>query len=47
MYKLAFGYGVTKQYGQAAATGIIIFLFVGGLTLLNSLLTGAFREVEP
>ena len=47
MYKLAFGYGVTKHYGQAAATGIIIFLFVGGLTLLNSLLTGAFREVEP
>ncbi|MDI7276757.1 MAG: sugar ABC transporter permease, partial [Anaerolineae bacterium] len=46
MYKLAFGAGVTKSYGQAAATGIIIFFFVGGLTLLNSLLTGAFAEVE-
>lgn len=46
MYKLAFG-GVAKDYGMAAATGIIIFLFVGSLTLLNSHMTGAFAEVEP
>lgn len=45
MYKLAFG-GGSKNYGTAAATGIIIFLFVGGLTLLNSFMTGAFAEVE-
>jgi arabinogalactan oligomer/maltooligosaccharide transport system permease protein len=45
MYKLAFG-DVSKLYGLASATGIIIFLFVGGLTVLNSYLTGAFRRVE-
>lgn len=45
MYKLAFG-DVSKLYGVAAAIGIIIFFFVGGLTLINSYLTGAFREAE-
>jgi arabinogalactan oligomer/maltooligosaccharide transport system permease protein len=45
MYKLAFG-DVSKLYGVASATGIIIFFFVGGLTLINSMITGAFREVE-
>jgi arabinogalactan oligomer/maltooligosaccharide transport system permease protein len=45
MYKLAFG-DVSKNYGLSAATGIIIFLFVGALTLLNSRLTGVFAEVE-
>jgi arabinogalactan oligomer/maltooligosaccharide transport system permease protein len=45
MYKLAFG-DVSKLYGVAAATGIIIFIFVGALTLINSYMTGAFREVE-
>lgn len=45
MYKLAFG-DVSKNYGLAAATGIIIFIFVAGLTLLNSRLTGVFAEVE-
>ena len=45
MYKLAFG-DVSKNYGLSAATGIIIFLFVGVLTLLNSRLTGIFAEVE-
>jgi arabinogalactan oligomer/maltooligosaccharide transport system permease protein len=45
MYKLAFG-DVSKLYGVAAATGIIIFIFVGGLTLLNSFMTGAFKEID-
>jgi arabinogalactan oligomer/maltooligosaccharide transport system permease protein len=45
MYKLAFG-DVSKLYGVAAATGIIIFLFVGGLTLINSFMTGAFKEID-
>jgi len=45
MYKLAFG-GVAKNYGLAAATGILIFFVVGGLTLLNSHMTGAFAEAE-
>jgi arabinogalactan oligomer/maltooligosaccharide transport system permease protein len=45
MYKLAFG-DVSKLYGLASATGIIIFFFVGGLTLLNSRMTGAFSKVE-
>jgi arabinogalactan oligomer / maltooligosaccharide transport system permease protein len=45
MYKLAFG-DVSKLYGVASATGIIIFFFVGGLTLLNSRMTGAFTKVE-
>ena len=45
MYRLAFG-DVSKNYGLSAATGIIIFLFTGLLTVLNSRLTGAFAEVE-
>ncbi|HNT06426.1 MAG TPA: ABC transporter permease subunit, partial [Anaerolineae bacterium] len=45
MYKLAFG-DVTKNYGLAAATGIIIFLFTSLLTVLNSRLTGVFAEVD-
>lgn len=45
MYKLAFG-DVSKLYGVASATGIIIFFFIGGLTLLNSRMTGAFSKVE-
>lgn len=45
MYKLAFG-DVSKLYGVAAATGIIIFIFVGALTMLNSYLTGAFKQAE-
>jgi arabinogalactan oligomer/maltooligosaccharide transport system permease protein len=45
MYRLAFG-GVSKNYGLASATGIIIFIFVGGLTLFNSCITGAFAEAE-
>lgn len=45
MYKLAFG-DVSKLYGVAAATGIIIFLFVAALTLINSYLTGAFQKAE-
>jgi arabinogalactan oligomer/maltooligosaccharide transport system permease protein len=45
MYKLVMG-DVSKLYGVASAVGIIIFLFVGGLTLINSSMTGAFRKVE-
>ncbi|HEX2980071.1 MAG TPA: sugar ABC transporter permease [Anaerolineaceae bacterium] len=45
MYKLAFGSN-TFNYAMAAATSIIIFIIVGSLTLLNSNLTGAFREVD-
>ncbi len=45
MYKLVMG-DVSKLYGVASAIGIIIFLFVGGLTLLNSYMTGAFKQAE-
>jgi len=45
MYKMAFA-SSTLDYGLAAANGIMIFLIVGGLTVLNSWLTGAFREVD-
>ncbi len=45
MYRLAFG-DVSKLYGVAAATGIIIFIFVGALTLINSALTGSLNKVE-
>ncbi|QRN84009.1 sugar ABC transporter permease [Chloroflexota bacterium] len=45
MYKLVMG-DVSKLYGVASAIGIIIFIFVGGLTLINSFMTGAFRQVK-
>lgn len=45
MYKMAFG-SANFDFGLAAANGVVLFIIVGGLTLLNSLLTGAFREVE-
>jgi arabinogalactan oligomer / maltooligosaccharide transport system permease protein len=45
MYKLVMG-DVSKLYGVASAVGIIIFFFVGGLTLINSSMTGAFRKAE-
>jgi arabinogalactan oligomer/maltooligosaccharide transport system permease protein len=45
MYKMAFG-GSSQDYGLSAAIGILLFLIVGGLTLLNSRITGAFREVD-
>lgn len=45
MYKIAFG-SASADYGLSAAAGILLFLVIGSLTLLNSRLTGAFREVE-
>lgn len=45
MYKLVMG-DVSKLYGVASAVGIIIFIFVGGLTLINSFMTGAFTKAE-
>jgi arabinogalactan oligomer / maltooligosaccharide transport system permease protein len=45
MYKMAFS-ASSSDYGLSAAIGIILFIIVGGLTLLNSRMTGAFREAE-
>ena len=45
MYKMAFG-SANYDYGMAAANGLLLFMVVGGLTLLNSRLTGAFKEVD-
>lgn len=45
MYKVAFA-STAQDYGLAAASGMLLFLIVGSLTVLNSWLTGAFREVE-
>jgi arabinogalactan oligomer / maltooligosaccharide transport system permease protein len=42
-YKLIFN---LKRYGLAAAYGIIIFFVVAALTLVNSRLTNAFKEVD-
>lgn len=44
MYKMAFS-SANFDYGMAAANGLLLFFIVGGLTLLNSKLTGAFKEV--
>jgi len=45
MYKMAFG-SANFDYGLAAANGVLLFLIIGSLTLVNSMLTGAFRGVE-
>lgn len=45
MYKTAFG-SANFDYGLAAANGVLLFIIIGGFTLLNSAMTGAFREVE-
>ncbi|MBC7231935.1 MAG: sugar ABC transporter permease [Chloroflexi bacterium] len=45
MYKMAFSSN-DRDYALAAANGMLIFLIVGSLTVVNSWLTGAFREVE-
>ncbi|RJQ44605.1 MAG: sugar ABC transporter permease [Anaerolineaceae bacterium] len=45
MYKVAFG-ATNFDYGLASANGLLIFLIVGGLTLINLSMTGAFREVK-
>lgn len=45
MYKMAFG-SASFDYGMAAANGLLLFFIVGGMTLLNSKLTGAFKEVD-
>lgn len=45
MYKMAFS-SATYDFGMAAANGLLLFFIVGGFTLLNSAVTGAFKEVE-
>lgn len=45
MYKVAFG-ATNFDYGLASANGLLIFLIVGSLTLINLSMTGAFREVK-
>lgn len=45
MYKMAFS-SATYDYGMAAANGLLLFFIVGGFTLLNSVITGAFKEVD-
>lgn len=45
MYKMAFG-SASFDYGMAAANGLILFFIIAGFTVLNSVLTGAFRGVR-
>lgn len=45
MYKMAFS-SATYDYGMAAANGLLLFFIVGGFTLLNSIVTGAFKEAD-
>jgi arabinogalactan oligomer/maltooligosaccharide transport system permease protein len=45
MYKVAFG-ATNFDYGLASANGLLIFLIVGSLTLINLSMTGAFQEVK-
>ncbi len=45
MYKVAFG-ATNFDYGLASANGLMIFLIVGVLTIVNLKLTGAFKEVR-
>ncbi len=45
MYKVAFG-ATNFDYGLASANGLLIFLIVGGMTLINLSMTGAFREAK-
>jgi ABC-type sugar transport system permease subunit len=42
-YKLAL---TLFRYGLAAAYGVVIFFIIGGLSLINFRLSGAFQEVE-
>ncbi len=45
-YRLAFSAGGTKDYGLASALGVIIFLIVGALTLLQFRLTRTWEQVS-
>ena len=45
MYKMAFG-SANFDYGMSAACGMILFIIVGTLTLLNAKFSGSFKEVE-
>ncbi len=44
VYKLAFVTSGTTDYGLAASISIVLFLFIGLLTLLQVRFTGAFKE---
>lgn len=45
MYKMAFA-NANFDYGMASACGLLLFLIVGGLTLINTKINGAFKEVD-
>jgi arabinogalactan oligomer/maltooligosaccharide transport system permease protein len=45
MYKMAFA-SASFDYGMAAACGLILFMIVGTLTLINTKLTGVFKEAD-
>ena len=44
VYKLAFVTSGTTDYGLAASISIVLFLFIGLLTILQVRVTGAFKE---
>lgn len=44
VYKLAFVSSGATSYGLAAAISIVLFILVGGITLLQTRLTGALQE---
>jgi ABC-type sugar transport system permease subunit len=44
VYKLAFVTSGTTDYGLAAAISIILFLFVGSITVLQIRFTNTFQE---
>lgn len=44
VYKLAFVTSGTTDYGLAAAISVVLFLFIGLLTLLQVRVTGTFKE---
>ncbi|GEM_PF-1252815 len=45
-YRLAFSAGGTKDFGLAAALGVIIFMVVGALTLVQFRITRTWEEVS-
>ncbi|MDX2141287.1 MAG: ABC transporter permease subunit [Chloroflexota bacterium] len=45
-YRLAFASGGTKDYGLASALGVIIFIIVGALTLLQFRVTRTWEQVS-
>ncbi|GAB4307643.1 DUF4896 domain-containing protein [Pseudothermotoga sp.] len=46
VYKLAFEAGEGQNFGFAGAISIMIFFLVGGISLFNFKISGAFEEVE-